>query len=84
MWSRGEKTLTSFIPTWQCRGALSGLQLAERALTDKPGLKVIIASGYNINQADVGQASEAPIIYLPKPCDPETLLSTIRECLHLT
>ena len=64
-------------------GALSGLQLAERALGEKPSLKVIITSGYNINQVDLDKTSEVRVVYLPKPCDPATLLSTVRECMHL-
>lgn len=63
-------------------GDLSGLQLAERVLADKPGVKAIITSGYSINSMDFVKASEPRMVYLPKPYDQKTLISMVRTCLE--
>jgi CheY-like chemotaxis protein len=62
-------------------GELSGLQLAERVQADKPGIKVIITSGYNTELREPKGGSNPAIHYLSKPCSPETLISTIQLCL---
>ena len=58
------------------------LQIAERALAEKPSLKVIITSGYNTGLADLEKLAAASIIYLPKPCSLATLTSVIDQCLR--
>jgi len=63
-------------------GELTGLQLAERLLADKPGVKVIITSGYSMDVLDLSKVSGSSIIYLPKPCPPATLTSVVQECLQ--
>jgi CheY-like chemotaxis protein len=63
-------------------GAVSGLKLAEQVLADKPGLKVIITSGYSTDSVDASPVAESAIVYLFKPCPPATLLSVIRKCFH--
>lgn len=62
-------------------GELSGLQLAERCLAEKPNLKVIITSGYNPEHTAIEKAASASIDYLPKPCQPDRLLAVIHRAL---
>jgi YesN/AraC family two-component response regulator len=50
---------------------MNGRQLVEEALRLKPGLKVIIASGYSTNEAEGGQPMG--IAYLTKPFDMQQL-----------
>ena len=63
-------------------GELTGLQLAELVLKDKPTVKVIITSGYNQQFFDLEELERAKIIYLPKPCEPVMLTQIIRRCLE--
>ena len=63
-------------------GELNGRQLAERFLADKPGLPVIITSGYAADLMELGKAAQSSIVLLPKPCLPDTLTSVIRKCLQ--
>jgi PAS domain S-box-containing protein len=63
-------------------GGMTGLQLAEQVLAIKPGVKVIITSGYSTDLPDLSKAAESPIVYLPKPCDAATLTSVIQKCLQ--
>jgi len=62
-------------------GALTGLQLAEKLLAEKPDLKVIITSGYTTDLIDLEKAAAAAIVYLPKPCIPQRLMEAIGLCL---
>jgi len=63
-------------------GGLSGIDLAQRVLGDKPGVKVIITSGYNTEMPDLSKATEFSLVYLPKPSPAATLLSLIQRCLQ--
>jgi PAS domain S-box-containing protein len=62
-------------------GELSGLEVAERALAEKPGLKVIITSGYNPDLRELEAASGGAIRFLPKPCPTPQLSSAIADFL---
>jgi len=60
---------------------LSGSDLVERLRREKPGLKVVVMSGYSaeIEGKDLANVS---VVYLQKPYRPETLLRAVRECLE--
>jgi CheY-like chemotaxis protein len=61
-------------------GGLSGLDLADRLRQDKPMLRVIVSSGYNVEIA-VQNLEKSGIEYLPKPYNAHTLAAAIRKCL---
>ena len=63
-------------------GGLSGIDLAQRVLADKPRVKVIITSGYNTEMPDLSKATAFSLVYLPKPCAAPTMLSLIQKCLQ--
>ncbi len=65
-------------------GGLSGNDLAEHVMADKPGVKVIITSGYNTEMPDLSNLTESSVIYLPKPCLGATLISLIQTYLQRT
>lgn len=65
-------------------GDLNGLQVAEKILADKPGMKAIITSGYKTDNVALSKLSEASMVYLAKPFDPETLTAVIENCLQGT
>jgi len=60
---------------------ITGLDLCTRLQKDKPGLKVIISSGYSEELSHHQNPSERSFIYLSKPCPSERLAATVRECL---
>jgi signal transduction histidine kinase/DNA-binding response OmpR family regulator len=62
-------------------GVLSGLDLAEQLRQRKPGLRVIICSGYSVDINDSGRARPQDIDYLPKPCTQSALARAVRNCL---
>jgi CheY-like chemotaxis protein len=62
-------------------GGISGLELAGYLREKKPGLKVIISSGYSLEIAGQSQLRERGFVYLAKPYEGPTLAGTVRQCL---
>jgi len=62
---------------------ISGLDLAERLLADRPGLKIIFNSGYAPIEINTGLLSMSQAHFLQKPYTHVTLTRTIRDCLDL-
>jgi signal transduction histidine kinase/ActR/RegA family two-component response regulator len=63
--------------------ALTGLDLAARLRSEKPGLKVIITTGYNSKSDQSGVPTDMGYLYLPKPYDVNALADMVRRCLDL-
>jgi len=62
-------------------GGLSGLELVKQLRLQKPGLKVILASGYH-SQIDHGFSSVGHgVKYLAKPFEATALAASVRSCL---
>ncbi len=62
-------------------GKISGTDLAQRFLAEKPGLKIILTSGHYHEREAAGQRLASQAIFLSKPCLPETLAAMITEQL---
>jgi CheY-like chemotaxis protein len=62
-------------------GGVSGLDLAQRCLSEQPGLKVILMSGYSANLADSDLLQRHGVFYLPKPLNIRLLAQTVRSAL---
>lgn len=62
-------------------GGMSGLQLAEMLVHLKPGLRVIMTSGYNTEIGRSGTIGKAGFVYLPKPYEMKVLTRIVRSCL---
>jgi PAS domain S-box-containing protein len=61
---------------------LNGLELAEQMRLEKPGLKVIISSGYSTEISSQGIPTESGFCYLAKPSPSALIAATIRDCLR--
>jgi CheY-like chemotaxis protein len=57
----------------------TGLELAHALRCERPGLPVIIMSGYSEELVGGGLAPD--MVFLPKPWTPEALARTVRRCL---
>lgn len=62
-------------------GGLSGLELARRLRVEKPGLKVILSSGYSPELTGTEGAALREFSFVPKPSPPAKLAEAIRNCL---
>jgi two-component system, cell cycle sensor histidine kinase and response regulator CckA len=60
---------------------ISGRELADKLLSDRPELKVIYTSGYSLEVVNSGCAWKEGLNFLQKPYHPETLAQMVRECL---
>lgn len=60
---------------------MNGLDLCRRLRQDKPGLNVIISSGYTTELGIRRDATGINIFYLPKPCASRVVISAIQTCL---
>ena len=63
---------------------MTGLDLAERFKQGKPGLKVIVTSGYSVELRRTAGSLEAGIMYLAKPYEMKNLAAAVRACLDGT
>lgn len=63
-------------------GAESGYELAQRLIHQRPGLKVILTSGYNTTLEDQPAELRDRMVYLAKPVPSELLLQTIKRSLQ--
>ena len=61
---------------------VTGLELAERLVMEKPTLRIIISSGYSTEFSAHGVTTEAGFIYLPKPSASAIIASTVRSCIE--
>lgn len=62
-------------------GGMSGLDLIQTMRANKPDLRVIFSTGYNLEQAELEAAIGGKYVLLPKPYTITKLTSTIRELL---
>ena len=62
---------------------ISGVALAERLLSDRPGLKIIFTSGYSTTEINAELLSRSQARFLQKPYSHTTLARTVRDCLDL-
>jgi CheY-like chemotaxis protein len=62
-------------------GGMTGLNLSAILRKEKPGLKVIISSGYTAETTTPPQLSGEEIVYFNKPFEFEDLTKTIQDCL---
>jgi len=60
---------------------LGGLELARQLQAQKPGLKVIFASGYSADIAGKEFQLRKGEVFITKPFSIDFLLETVRHCL---
>jgi signal transduction histidine kinase len=63
---------------------MSGTELAEEVLTEKPGLKVLFMSGYTADEAPGVDGPAARWDFVHKPFTPAELTAKVREVLRRT
>jgi signal transduction histidine kinase/ligand-binding sensor domain-containing protein/CheY-like chemotaxis protein len=63
---------------------ITGLDLAKRFRQGKPGLKVIVTSGYSVDLRRTAESVEPGFMYLAKPYEMKNLAAAVRACLDGT
>jgi PAS domain S-box-containing protein len=62
-------------------GQISGLELSQQLLKDKPGVKIVYTSGYTDEMLNEGSALRRTRNFVEKPYSPDVLLEKIRTAL---
>jgi len=60
---------------------VSGRDLAERIRSDRPDIRILFVSGYNVELVGENFALREGLDFLPKPYNPQALLRAVRRCL---
>ncbi len=81
LWNLHQSTINLLLTDMVMPEGMTGLELADQLRGRKPGLKVIISSGYSSELLGPGGKLAANVLYLPKPCEATLLAKTVRECL---
>jgi two-component system cell cycle sensor histidine kinase/response regulator CckA len=63
---------------------ISGVDLAEQLLVDRPDLKIIFTSGYTSAEISAELLSRSQAHFLQKPYSHTTLARAVRDCLDRT
>jgi two-component system cell cycle sensor histidine kinase/response regulator CckA len=80
-WEAHSSTIGLVISDMVMPNGYTGLDLAKRFQRDRPGLKMIITSGYSVDLRDSGAPAESGLVYLAKPFEVGHLQRLVRECL---
>jgi two-component system, cell cycle sensor histidine kinase and response regulator CckA len=81
LWPTVEAEVDLVITDVVMPGTIDGHRLTERLRAAKPGLKVIISSGYNPESANGTATLQPGIVYLAKPYEVGALAGALRRCL---
>jgi DNA-binding NtrC family response regulator len=60
----------------------SGVDLVEEIIAQKPGIRVLLSSGYGSGKSQLDRISEQGFPFLPKPYGSEELFKTLQEAMQ--
>jgi signal transduction histidine kinase/ActR/RegA family two-component response regulator len=83
VWRRSAPEIDLLLTDLVMPDGISGLDLAERLLADRPGLKIIFNSGYAPTEINTELLSRSQARFLQKPYTHTTLTKTVRDCLDI-
>ncbi len=83
LWKTHQEGIALVLTDMIMPDGISGRELVERLLLERPELRVIFMSGYSgaSFESDAGVLQRNRTRFLQKPCDAITLLGTVRGCL---
>ena len=82
LWREHRDTIDLLYTDMVMPEGLTGLELAERLVMEKPALRIIISSGYSTEFSAHGVTTESGFIYLPKPSASAIIAATVRSCIE--
>jgi signal transduction histidine kinase len=81
IWERHDGAFDLLLTDMVMPGGVTGRELAEKLVADKPALKVIFTSGYSTDMVGNNLVLEEEVNFLPKPYPPKALIQIVRVCL---
>lgn len=80
-WNRHKDRIALLLTDMVLPNGMNGLDLANQFRGNKPGLKVIISSGYSLDLIQMNTEEQRKIRFLAKPYQVAALASVVRKCL---
>jgi len=81
LWEHQKDQVDLLLTDMMMPEGVSGRELAEKVLAERPELKIIYSSGYSLDIISPGFSLKEGVNYLQKPYHPETLARTVRSRL---
>jgi CheY-like chemotaxis protein len=81
LWQQHSSKVDLLLTDMVMPGSLSGRELSEKLLKEKPALKVVYTSGYSMDLIRPGLTTSKNFVFLQKPYHPEALAQIVRNCL---
>lgn len=81
LWEQHSDSIDLLFTDMVMPGTMSGLELSKNLRSRKPGLKVVISSGYSNDLLAQTDLQPQGIIYVPKPYDAKKLIQTVDKLL---
>jgi two-component system cell cycle sensor histidine kinase/response regulator CckA len=81
MWAAHRENIELLLTDLMMPESISGRELADILLAEKPGLKIIYTSGYSLDVVSPGFVFKEGVNFLQKPYQPETLAQIVRDVL---
>ncbi len=82
LWDQHRDEITLLLTDMVMPEGMTGRQLADRLLAEKPTLKVIYSSGYSVDLAESEERFQEGMNFLPKPYTPSTLTQFVKSTLR--
>ncbi|HEY4983905.1 MAG TPA: ATP-binding protein [Verrucomicrobiae bacterium] len=84
VWNRHRNAIDLLLIDMVMPEGISGIELAERLTSQKPGLRVIFTSGYSVDDMNTDFIRKGRGDFLQKPYTRTTLAKAVRDCLDKT
>jgi PAS domain S-box-containing protein len=81
VWQEHREAVSLLLTDLVMPGGMTGQQLARQIQVERPNLKVIFISGYSAEMAGRELQLRRGESFIQKPCAPDQLLETVRQCL---
>jgi PAS domain S-box-containing protein len=82
VWRQQGRQIDLLLTDMVMPNGMTGRELAERILAERPSLPVIFASGYSIDLADPSFCESERMRFLPKPYQTQQLIAIVQKCFH--
>jgi signal transduction histidine kinase/CheY-like chemotaxis protein/HAMP domain-containing protein len=81
VWHEHQNSIDLVLTDMVMPEGMSGMELAQQIHAQKPGVRIIFASGYSMDDMDNGFLDKANAAFLQKPYTHISLAKAVRECL---
>ena len=81
LWTRHRGEIDLLFTDMVMPGGMTGRELADRLLSEKPQMRVIYSSGYSVDLSDASLNLVEGVNFLFKPYDATTLARTVKKIL---